>query len=84
MLLSIMSAIISAILVAEAFLPQQWRAEGDIIIAASLFLILARLLSRYLRPGIEFFALTRDEREGDSPYIREMRKEAKRMEELDA
>ena len=42
------------------------------------------VLSRYLRPGIEFFALTRDEWEGNSPYIREMRKEAKRMEELDA
>ncbi|MFP3314397.1 MAG: nucleotidyltransferase domain-containing protein [Thermocladium sp.] len=73
------------------------RARGDYLDTSDLDLVIIsddfrgmnyiermEKLSRYLRPGIEFFALTRDEWEGNSPYIREMRKEAKRMEELDA
>ncbi len=43
LVLSIMSAVISAILVAEAFLPQQWRTLGAFIIAVILSIILAKL-----------------------------------------
>ncbi|WP_338598225.1 nucleotidyltransferase domain-containing protein [Sulfolobus tengchongensis] len=72
------------------------RARGDYLDVSDIDLVIIsddfknmsyinriELLSKYLRPRIEFFAYTREEWENhSSPYVKEMKKEAKRLDEL--